>query len=118
MELTLEGDSTRAVEVLDRAMAEMPLGQFLADDMMVDVIEGYYAAGAMDKGNALAREVGDVWIEYLEYFRRPEFRTGRLREAIFEEYYLKQRSFETLFAVVWQYKQQELVDYFEPYYEY
>lgn len=64
------GDTVRAVEVLDRAMVELPVSQLRMDEQIVMIIEAYWMAGEMAKGDALAQRYIDVVSEYLAYYDR------------------------------------------------
>lgn len=63
-----QGDTVRAVKVLDKAMAELPLNQLHYDEMLIPIIEGYWRAGEDKKGDELAMKYIDVMAEYLAYF--------------------------------------------------
>ncbi|MEG2479154.1 MAG: DUF2723 domain-containing protein, partial [Mucinivorans sp.] len=68
--LTAQGDSLRAVEVLDRAMKVMPPSQLRYDESITEIIGAYWEAGAMDKGTALAKDYMRVLGEYVDYYDR------------------------------------------------
>ncbi len=65
-----KGDTTRAVQVLDRAMAEMPLEKLRSDEMMPYIADAYLRAGATEKGTELLDKLGQIEAEYLDYFAR------------------------------------------------
>ena len=86
--LTEQGDKTRAVEVLDRAMEEYPTSQIDFDFWSIyPVIEGYYEAGAMEKGDALLEDYANTLQDYIEYYLQFEGRKGRLVEDVWYEKY-------------------------------
>lgn len=111
--LTAEGDTTRAVEVLDRAMQEMPLGQLRMDDMVPFIIEAYYKAGATEKGNALARQAAAILIEYVDYFDRFK---GAKKKLVENEAMDKLRTLYNIYLIAGQNGQQEIVALCEPYF--
>ena len=110
--LTEQGDTTRAIEVLDRAMTEMPLEQLRMDDLVVFLIEAYYKAGAVDKGNALARQAVQILTEYVNYYSRF---TGEKKKLVESEMMDRLRTLYSLYLVADQNGQQEIVDLCAPY---
>lgn len=111
--LTAEGDTTRAVEVLDRAMKEMPLGQLRVDDMVPFLIEAYYKAGATGKGNALAKQAATILIEYVDYFDRFQ---GPKKKLVENEAMDKLRTLYNIYLIAGQNRQAEIVALCEPYF--
>lgn len=105
--LLLEGDTVRAVEVLDRAMEVMPLEQLRYDNMVASIIEGYYAAGAMDKGDALARKSSDILIEYVTYFGGLK---GRYGELVKEEALDRLHSLYLIYNITEDYSRNEFTE--------
>ena len=70
-QLLAEGDTTRAVEVLDRAIEEMPFNQIRHSYIQtIPLIEAYYMAGAYDKGNAILDDYTKILREYIDYYFR------------------------------------------------
>lgn len=68
MRLSEEGDSTKAIEVLDRSLQVMPSQNVPYDVMMVRMSEAYYVAGATEKGNALLKAVAKIYVDRYNYF--------------------------------------------------
>ena len=67
--LVAEGDTVRAIEVLDRGLEEMPITKLRHDPKTtISMIEAYYAAKAFDKGNILMDDYTRVLEEYIEYY--------------------------------------------------
>ncbi|MES2560132.1 MAG: DUF2723 domain-containing protein [Bacteroidota bacterium] len=66
--LVEEGDKERALKVLDKCLVVMPQKNVPYDVFVVRLAEGYYGAGAVDKGNALIRDVVKVYTERYNYF--------------------------------------------------
>ncbi|MEG0814646.1 MAG: DUF2723 domain-containing protein [Mucinivorans sp.] len=69
-ELMVKGDTVRAVEVLDRAMAELPVDQLRRDESLVQIIEGYWRAGQQAKADKLADDYYESMMDYLNYYSR------------------------------------------------
>jgi hypothetical protein len=66
--LVEEGDKERALKVLDRCLEVMPEKNVPYDVFVVRLAEGYYGAGAVDKGNKLIRDVVKVYTDRYNYF--------------------------------------------------
>lgn len=111
--LSAQGDTLRAVEVVDRAMAEMPLSKLRYDDMVPSLIEAYYTAGATDKGDALAEESIDLMLEYINYFGSLK---GRYADATRADFQDRLQSLYLLYGVVGRNNRTELIEIVEPYF--
>ncbi len=68
--LTEEGDTTRAIRVMDRCMELMPVDRVPYEFMMLSVTEAYYLAGANEQGNELARGYFEHLADLLDYYLR------------------------------------------------
>lgn len=68
--LIAKGDTVRAIEVLDRAMLELPVPAVRRDEALVNIIEAYWRAGAQDKGDTLAKDYMKTMFDYLDYYAR------------------------------------------------
>ena len=110
--LTAEGDTTRAIEVVDRAMTELPLEQLRMDDMVVYLIEAYYRAGAYDKGNALAQKAGTILTECVDYYSRFK---GNKQTLVENEMMDRLRMLYNLYLITSQYGQTEVAALYAPY---
>lgn len=67
--LVEKGDTVRALNVLERALEELPTEQVgYSYPNMVPVIEAYYVAGAFDKGTELLADYARLCREYIDYF--------------------------------------------------
>jgi hypothetical protein len=66
--LAEEGDSVRAVEVLDYVMEELPLEQLPWDMFMPDIIDAYLMAGATGRALELSSEMEEYYMEKLNYY--------------------------------------------------
>lgn len=60
-QLIADGDMERAELVLDRCLEVMPVSIVPMNYFMLGIMEGYYAAGAVEKGNMLARGMMDMY---------------------------------------------------------
>lgn len=69
IKLVEEGDSAKAVKVLDKCLQVMPKENVPYDVFVVRLSEAYYAAGAPEKANALIREVAKLTTEKYDYFK-------------------------------------------------
>ncbi|MDR2890052.1 MAG: DUF2723 domain-containing protein [Alistipes sp.] len=68
-QLLAEGDATRAVEVIDRGLAEYPPSKIDYDYWStLGAIEAYYAAGAVERGDVLLEDYANTLQEYIEYY--------------------------------------------------
>ncbi len=68
MKLVAEGDSAKAIKALDKCVAVMPKENVPYDIFMVRLAEGYYAAGAVEKANALIRTMADIAVDKYKYY--------------------------------------------------
>lgn len=64
-----EGDTTRAVKVLDTAVEKLPFKQLRHSYYQtLPLIEGYYSAKEYDKGNAILEDYARVLQEHIAYY--------------------------------------------------
>lgn len=105
--LLAEGDTLRAVAVLDRSAEEMPFSQIRHNYYTIGMIEGYYRAGAYDKGNALLNEYARILEENAGYFLRF---TGRKAELVDDRLRNDVGLLYELFKVAEKYHQTEEAD--------
>lgn len=76
-QLLHEGDTVRAVKVLDRVMEVLPPVQLRYDDYLIPIIVAYWQAGQDAKGDALAASFAKSMAEYVNYYDRFEGEQGR-----------------------------------------
>ena len=77
----MEGDTARAVKVLDAGLEKIPFSQIRHTYVStIPHIESYYLAGAYDKGNAVLEDYARVLEEYILYYTKFE---GRKADMIF-----------------------------------
>ena len=67
-QLIREGENEKAVKALDRAMELTPHSQLPYDIWVIEVIEGYYKAGATNKANKLAEKLAGYTEDQMSYF--------------------------------------------------
>ena len=74
-----EGDTVRAIEVLDRGVEELPFSQIRHSyGLTPPVIEAYYLAGATEKANEILNDYVRVLEENITYMMRFTGRNGEL----------------------------------------
>ena len=66
--LVAEGDKAKAIEVLDRGLEEIPFSQVPHGYQSFPVIDAYYAAGDVEKGDMIARDFAHDITQKLYYF--------------------------------------------------
>jgi len=106
-EFLAAGDSVRAVEVLDRSLAEYPLDKFSYDEQRLfplTRVESYYAAGATERADELLEDYANTLCEYIEYYLRF---TGRRADAVYDTLMDKIEALDTLALVAGQYGRTE-----------
>jgi hypothetical protein len=65
------GDTIKAVKLLDRAIEQMPFEQIHHSYVQtIPLIESYYRAGELDKGNTILEDYSRILIEEFDYFYR------------------------------------------------
>lgn len=67
-QLIMEGKKDSAVKAIDYCLKVMPNEKVQYDVFVVRLVEGYYLAGANEKGNALAKELMRIHEEKAKYF--------------------------------------------------
>lgn len=82
-----QGENEKAIEVLDYAVAQIPFNQIRHSyTLTLPIIEAYYKAGDVEKGDAILQEYANILQEYINYYMRF---TGRRREHV--EYALEEK---------------------------
>ena len=77
----LEGDTERALKLLDEGLKRLPTSQIrFTDANTYPFIEAYYALGEDEKGDALLREYAQTLMEYIDYYLGFEGVQGTLVE--------------------------------------
>ncbi len=69
-DLINEGENEKAIAILDKVFEEMPIenNQVPPGDIVVRLCTSYYAAGAKEKGDALAKKLADLEMNKVEYY--------------------------------------------------
>ncbi|MDL2320631.1 DUF2723 domain-containing protein [Alistipes sp. OttesenSCG-928-B03] len=106
--LIMEGDTLRAVEVLDAAMEKLPMSQIRHSYIQtIPIIAAYYKAGAFEKGNVVMDDYTRVLGEYVSYLL--QFR-GKKAMQIYDDLYRKLIDIDALFRLAIAYGQEEQAD--------
>lgn len=80
--LAEEGKNEKAIKVLDRAMSYMPEEKFAYDYFVMNIIEGYYKAGAPEKAEKMISTFSKRLDEELKYYAQY---TGKERKMVRSE---------------------------------
>ncbi|MBN1790887.1 MAG: DUF2723 domain-containing protein [Bacteroidales bacterium] len=67
-ELISKGDTSKAIEVLDRCMALTPDEKIPYDHTIIQIAEAYYKCNMFEKGNALVNHLGEICNGKLSYY--------------------------------------------------
>jgi len=67
-ELVAENKSEKAIAALDRVVSLLPKDKVPYDIFSVDVVEAYYNAGEIEKGNALSQDIFNDFASRMEYY--------------------------------------------------
>lgn len=105
--LLQEGDTTRAIEVLDRAMVEFPTEKLHINEDLVPIISGYWRAGQDEKGDAIAKDYVETISEYLFYF--DQF-SGNRKKLVSRNVQDKERALYFLYATAEENGKLEFMD--------
>lgn len=73
-QLAEEGKNEKAIGVLDRCMEELPLEKIPYDPYVADLIDSYFAAGAIDKAVEMTMDFRNYYFERLDYFLKQDTR--------------------------------------------
>ena len=113
-QLTLEGDTIKAVEVLDTCLKRIPPKQIRYNESMLALINAYWKAGEFEKGNKLANDYGDNLMQYLDYYEQFVGRKADLMQQnnveAFTELY-------TLYSNAAEMGSNEIVERYHPFFE-
>ncbi|MBR2442801.1 MAG: DUF2723 domain-containing protein [Rikenellaceae bacterium] len=107
--LLAEGDTLRAVEVLDHAFEVLPQSQF-RDNYMITTpaIEAYYKAGAFNQGDQVLLNFADSLLEYIYYYSQFE---GRWEDMVADDFEDKLANLQELYRLAVAYNRDEIADY-------
>jgi hypothetical protein len=102
------GDSVEAIRVLDRGIELIPFSQIRHTyTLTVPLIEAYYFAGGMGKGNKILLNYANNLMEYIDYFL--SFKGDRF-EAIFLMFEEKMQFLAELYNVALHYERLDIAD--------
>ncbi len=111
--LIAEGDRERAVEVLDRALVEYPLTKFDYEfGSHYPLIDAYYAAGAVERADALLEDYANTLQEYIEYYLSFD---GRKADLVAEEWTSRFQGLDNLCRLAALYKRTEQYEKIDAY---
>ncbi len=115
------GDTTKAIEVLDRCMELAPHEKFPYDYFVSGLvypdqegnqieypgmIETYYDAGEIEKANALLLEFAGILMQDIRYYQELK---PRFKQRFEREYYQSRSLYERLLEIAERYGQEELI---------
>jgi hypothetical protein len=105
LELPVRSGRQRAVEVLDRALKEYPLSKFDYDFRNIyPLIDAYYAAGAMERGDVLLEDYANTLQEYIEYYIRFD---GRKADLVADQWTQRFRDLDALARLAALYQRED-----------
>ena len=68
--LVAKGEKDKAIDLLDECLVNFPDSKITYDMYMIPFAEVYYDAGAIEKGNAIAERVFEIYDQNINYFNR------------------------------------------------
>ncbi|MFI3248373.1 MAG: DUF2723 domain-containing protein, partial [Rikenellaceae bacterium] len=111
---TAQGENDKAVELLDRALEVLPTSQLrFTDANIVPLIEAYYAANAIDKGDSLLVEYANNIVEYIEYYITFEGIHADLTTPLLDD---KLDELEQIYYIAAYAKRRDIMTWFNDYY--
>ena len=114
-QLLAEGDTTRAVEVLDSVVRRIPFSQIRHDYLTtIPLIESYYKAGAFDKGNAILEDYAQNLEQYIDHYLRF---TGKTKELVEPQLYDNLQNLLELHQTAADFGQQEQIERLDQYFQ-
>lgn len=69
--LAEEGDTAKAVQMLDLSLDKMPANKFYGHGMLIDYVNSYYLLGEKEKARKLSNQIignSQQWLEYFSQF--------------------------------------------------
>jgi tetratricopeptide (TPR) repeat protein len=80
--LNQEGEKEKAIEILDKTMEVLPPSRIPHNYFSLFIAEGYYDAGAMEKGDEVMRGLAELNFQELDFFTtlRPSLKAGSMSE--------------------------------------
>jgi hypothetical protein len=67
-ELLTQGDTVKAIQVLDRCIELTPNERIPFDHTLIQIANAYYKGKQLQKANDLVNRLGDIYIEKLDYY--------------------------------------------------
>ena len=81
-QLIIEGKKDSAIACLDYCLKAMPNEKIQYDVFVVRLVEGYFMAGAVDKANALAKQLMDIHEDKAKYYLGFKNKRGAVKPDI------------------------------------
>ncbi len=111
---TQRGDNEKAIELLDKALEVLPTNQLrFTDANTLPLVEAYYAAGAIDKGDDLLIEYANNIVEYIEYYILFEGVQADLTTSLLDE---RLDELEQLYYTAAYAQRRDILEWFNDYY--
>lgn len=83
--LVTNDEKQKAINLLDLCLKEFPDNKIVYDMYMIPFADVYYEAGAIEKGNAIAERVFNVYRQNLEYYNRLNNRLFKYYETDYNQ---------------------------------
>jgi len=83
--LVTNSEKQKAINLLDLCLKEFPDNKITYDMYMIPFADVYYEAGAMEKGNAIAERVFNIYRQNLEYYNRLNNRLFKYYETDYNQ---------------------------------
>ena len=106
-QLAITGENDKAIEVLDLLMKNIPTSMYPKNHFILGVIDGYYMAGANEKGKALLLEFMNDNAEEVRYYAR--FSTDK-QLALQNEIQIKLSEYQSLLQISAQYDRELFIE--------
>ena len=106
-ELIREGDTTKAIAVLDRCMELTPHEQIPFDHNILQIANAYYQCSQFEKANALVKSLSEICEEKLSYYLDQK---NRFIASINEEILYNFQVLQNLVMITKNFNQTELSD--------
>lgn len=109
-----EGDTVRAVEVLDYGLERVPFSQIRYNyKSTYPHIQAYYMAGEFDKGNKVFIGYAANIMEYIRYYSQFE---GKKADLVYRDLYVNFYYLDELYNLALRYGQEEMADWIDEFY--
>jgi len=110
-QLINENKNDKAKEVLDRCFEIMPDHKIPFDYEIIHLIDDYFKINEMEKGNQVANQLIDNYVEQLNYLQ--QFR-GSDAQLVDREVKIALYVLQNMYSIATQYKQEQIIKKVEP----